>query len=87
MFEENPNEAIRSDFTTIEHQEAHQQLVDEGLSKEQAARSLTALWTLKNNADKVCWAEKQEHLENLQRGEEEENEQRQQALRDKEEAA
>jgi hypothetical protein len=87
MFEENPNEAIRPDFATIEHQEAHQQLVDEGLSEEQAARSLTALWTLKNNADKVRWAEKQERLENLRRGEEEENEQRQQALRDEEEAA
>ncbi|KAG2122851.1 hypothetical protein BD769DRAFT_1777056 [Suillus cothurnatus] len=87
MFEENPNEAIRPDFVTIEHQEARQQLVDEGLSEEQAAHSLTALWTLKNNTDKVRWAEKQERLENLQQGEEEENEQRQQALRDEEEAA
>jgi hypothetical protein len=87
MFEENPNEATRPDFATIEHQEACQQLVDEGLSEEQAACSLTALWTLKNNADKVRWAEKQECLENLRRGEEEENKQRQQALRDEEEAA
>jgi hypothetical protein len=65
MFEKNSNEAIRPDFATIEHQEACQQLVDEGLSEEQAVHSLMALWTIKNNADKVCWAEKQEHLENL----------------------
>ncbi|KAG1875717.1 hypothetical protein F4604DRAFT_1581690, partial [Suillus subluteus] len=87
MFEEDPNEAIRPDFTSIEHQEARQQLIEEGFTDEQAARSLAALWTIKNNADKVRWADRQEHLENIRRREEEEDEQRQQALKDEEEAA
>jgi hypothetical protein len=59
---EDPNEAIRPDFTAQEHQESRQQLIEEGLSEEQAARSLTALWVLNNNTDKECWATQQQRL-------------------------
>ncbi|KAG1724499.1 uncharacterized protein EDB91DRAFT_1087430 [Suillus paluster] len=73
MSNEDPNITIRPDFTLIEHHEARQQLVNEGLTDEQAACSLTALWTVRNNADKMH--------------EEEEEEQQQQTLKDEEEAA
>ncbi|KAG2367603.1 hypothetical protein BDR07DRAFT_1246784, partial [Suillus spraguei] len=67
---EDPNEAERPDYTTEEHQAARQQLVDEGLTNEQAARSLAALWTLSNNAAK----------EHMRQREEDDEEQRQQLL-------
>ncbi|KAG2756751.1 hypothetical protein P692DRAFT_201859668 [Suillus brevipes Sb2] len=78
MPRENPNEAIRPDFTTVEHEEARQQL---------AARSLASLWTLTNNADKERWAEEQERIRELRQREEEEEDHRNQTLREEGEAA
>ncbi|KAG1850011.1 hypothetical protein F4604DRAFT_1883737 [Suillus subluteus] len=58
MFQEDPNEAVRPDFTMEEHQLARQQLINEGLTEEQAEHTLMSLWTLANNADKEHWAKK-----------------------------
>jgi hypothetical protein len=84
---EDPNEAERPDYTTEEHQAARQQLVDEGLTEEQAARSLAALWTLNNNTAKECWALSQRRLRDIHQREEDEEEQRQQLLIEEQEAA
>ncbi|KAG1888612.1 hypothetical protein F4604DRAFT_1877199 [Suillus subluteus] len=70
---EDPNEAIRPDFTSLEHQEERQALIDE-------AHSLAAIWDVNNNADK-------RHLQDVRRREEEEEEQHQQLLKDEQEAA
>ncbi|KAG1868727.1 hypothetical protein C8R48DRAFT_598185 [Suillus tomentosus] len=85
---ENPNQAVRPDFTTREHQPAWQQLIENGLTDELAIRTLEFLWTLVNNADKAHWNERQEHLEELHQceEEEEEEEQRNQILRNEEAA-
>ncbi|KAG2031912.1 hypothetical protein BDR03DRAFT_1095272 [Suillus americanus] len=86
MFQEVPNDAVRPDFTTEEHQPARQQLIDEGLTEDQAERTLASLWTLANNADKEHWAVKQQQLRAI-RQQEEDEEQRLQLLCDEEEAA
>ncbi|KAG0700219.1 hypothetical protein DFH29DRAFT_983167 [Suillus ampliporus] len=86
-FNENPNEAVRPNFTLDDHQEAREQLTNDGLTDDQAARALASLWTITNNVDKVRWADKQERLAAAkQRAEEEEN-QRQQTLLEEEETA
>jgi hypothetical protein len=84
---EDPNEAIRPDFTAQEHQESRQQLIEEGLSEEQAARSLTALWVLNNNADKEHWATQQQRLREDHQRQEEQEDQERQLLKDEQEAA
>jgi hypothetical protein len=86
MLNGDPDLARRSDFTLDEHQQARQPLIDEGLSEEQAARSLAALWTVNNNADKERWNDQQDRLDAARRQEVEE-EQRQQNLKDEETAA
>ncbi|KAG1733020.1 uncharacterized protein EDB91DRAFT_1057674 [Suillus paluster] len=73
-----PNNAIRPDYTLPEFQGERQQLIDEGLSEQQATQSLTALWNFNNNTKKVRWAARQEP--------EEDEAQRQQDLKDEEEA-
>jgi hypothetical protein len=60
---EDPNLAIRPDFTLEEHQLKCQQLIDAGLTDDQAANSLAALWTVTNNADKEHWNLRQQHLQ------------------------
>ncbi|KAG1721104.1 hypothetical protein EDB19DRAFT_1962248 [Suillus lakei] len=88
MLQENPNLAVQPDFTLQEHQLSCQQLVNDGFTNEQAIRSLAALWTLANNADKEHWNFRQERLQGVrEREEEEEEEQCQQLHRDEEEAA
>ncbi|KAG1730170.1 hypothetical protein EDB19DRAFT_1641454 [Suillus lakei] len=84
---QNPNEAIRPDFTIQEHQDARQQLIDEGLTVDQAARSLAALWTLANNADKERWALDRQRRYEVEQREDEEEEERRQLLKDEQEAA
>ncbi|KAG1809727.1 hypothetical protein EV424DRAFT_1321597 [Suillus variegatus] len=84
---EDPNEAERPDYTTEEHQAARQQLVGEGFTEEQAARSLAALWTLNNNAAKDRWAFRQRRLRDIRQREEDDEEQRQQLLIEDQEAA
>ncbi|KAG1889270.1 hypothetical protein F4604DRAFT_1876970 [Suillus subluteus] len=83
----NPNNAVRPDFALEEHQEERQQLIDEGLTEEQAIRSLRALWNLKNDADRDHWEIRQRRLEAERQQVEEEELQRQQDLKDEEEAA
>ncbi|KAG2079153.1 hypothetical protein BDR04DRAFT_1063702 [Suillus decipiens] len=83
---QNPNEVVRPDFTTQEHEDARQQLIDEGFTTEQAARSLAALWTLANNADRECWALEQQCRHEAEEREDEEEEQCRQLLKDKQEA-
>ncbi|KAG1784715.1 uncharacterized protein HD556DRAFT_1435368 [Suillus plorans] len=84
---ENPHEAIRPDFNAREHQPACQQLIADGLNEDQATCTLESLWTLKNNADKAHWNERQERIQETRQREEEEEQQRLQVLRDEEEAA
>ncbi|KAG1843035.1 hypothetical protein F4604DRAFT_1960735 [Suillus subluteus] len=84
---QNPNEAIRPDFTTQEHQDARQQLIDEGFTVDQAARSLAALWTLANNANKECWALERQCQHDAEQREEDEEEECRQLLKDEQEAA
>jgi hypothetical protein len=86
MPNQNPNEAVRPDFTTQEHQEACQQLIEEGLDAEQAARSLAALWTLTNNADKDRWAIEQQRLRKADQRKEDEEEEHRQLLKEEQEA-
>ncbi|KAG1867123.1 hypothetical protein C8R48DRAFT_704315 [Suillus tomentosus] len=87
MPSEDPNEAIRPDFASDEYQEARQQLVEDGITAEQAARSLAALWTINNNADKERWALKQRQARLARQREEDEEEERLQQLREEQEAA
>jgi hypothetical protein len=87
MLLEDPNFAVRPDFTLPEHEAARQQLIDDGLTNEQAARSLAALWTLANNADIERWNLRQQHLRETRLREEEEEEERQQRRKEEEEAA
>jgi hypothetical protein len=84
---EDPNQAIIPDFTSLEHQDARNQLVDNGLTEDQAARSLAALWTIGNNAAKGRWAERLEREQAERRRAEEEEELRQQTLKEEKEAA
>jgi hypothetical protein len=58
MLNGDPNLARRPDFTLDEHQQARQLLIDEGLSEEQAARSLAALWTVNRTTNKIVHQEK-----------------------------
>ncbi|KAG1848707.1 hypothetical protein DFJ58DRAFT_662785 [Suillus subalutaceus] len=81
MFQEDPNLAIRPDYTLEEHQAACQHLVDEGLTDDQAAWSLAALWTLTNNGDKERWNLRQEHIQQMKAREAKEAEELQQAVR------
>lgn len=71
---ENPNEAVRPDFTTEEHGEAHQQVVGEGLTEDQATHLFVSLWTLTNNANKVHWAMEREWMRELHQCKEEKEE-------------
>ena len=84
---QDPNLAVMPDFTTIEHLEARTQLVNDGFTDAQAARSLASLWTIANNTAKAKWAEGLERREANRLRAEEEAQQRQQALEDEEEAA
>jgi len=84
---DDPNLAVRPDFTSDEHQEACQQLIIEGLTDEQAARTLSSLWTISNNAAKAEWADRLERETAERLRAEEAEEQRRQTLRDEEEAA
>jgi hypothetical protein len=84
---EDPNQAVIPDFTLPEYQDARTQLVDDGLTEVQAARSLAALWTITNNAAKGRWAKRLEREEAERRRAEEEEELRQQALKEEEDAA
>lgn len=83
----NPNEAIRPDYALAEYQQERQQLINEGLSEQQAVRSLTALWNVNNNAEKQRWADRQDRLHEARQQAEEDELQRQQDRRDEEEAA
>ncbi|KAG2349433.1 hypothetical protein BDR05DRAFT_872371 [Suillus weaverae] len=87
MFLENPNLAVRPDYTSQEYEASRQQLVEDGLTNDQAARSLAALWTLANNADKERWDLRQQHLREMRQREENEEEEQQQHLKEEEEAA
>ncbi|KAG2743408.1 hypothetical protein P692DRAFT_20878597 [Suillus brevipes Sb2] len=87
MLQENPNLAVQPDFTLQEHQLARHQLVDGGFTDDQAARSLAALWTLANKADKEQWNLRQERLQEAREREEEEEEQHQQLRQEEAEAA
>ncbi|KAG2742869.1 hypothetical protein P692DRAFT_20750409, partial [Suillus brevipes Sb2] len=82
-----PNDAVRPNYALEEFHEERQQLIDEGLTEEQAIRSLTALWNINNNAERVRWAARQERLEEARQRAEEDDAQRLQDLRDEEEAA
>ena len=84
---QDPNLAIRPDFTSDEHREAREQLVTDGLTDEQAARSLASLWTIANNMAKATWAQGLERHEANRMRVEEEAQQQQQALEEEEEAA
>ncbi|KAG1742889.1 hypothetical protein EDB19DRAFT_1633627 [Suillus lakei] len=87
MFQEDPNEDVRPDFTTEEHEPARQQLINDGLTEEQAACSLVSLWNITNNTTKDCWALKQQRLRAICLHEDKDAEQCLQLLRDKEDAA
>ncbi|KIJ13873.1 hypothetical protein PAXINDRAFT_13198 [Paxillus involutus ATCC 200175] len=52
----NPNNAIRPDFTTEEHADARQQLIDNGIPEAQVSAVLTNLWTQTNEKEKIRWA-------------------------------
>ncbi|KAG1717757.1 hypothetical protein EDD22DRAFT_793274, partial [Suillus occidentalis] len=75
------------DFTLPEHKAVRQQLINNGLTNEQAAWSLAALWTLSNNADIECWNLRQHHLCETRLREEEEEEEWQQHHKEEEDAA
>ncbi|KAG1838515.1 hypothetical protein DFJ58DRAFT_633951, partial [Suillus subalutaceus] len=84
-----PNKQVVPDYTLEEHQPARQQLIAEGFTDDQAARSLTSLWTLTNNAAKERWATRQQRLEAIRqqdKQDKQDKEDRQQALKDEEEA-
>jgi hypothetical protein len=70
-----------------EYQLSCQELVNEGFTDDQAARSLAVLWTLTNNADKEHWNLRQERLREVREREDKEEEQRQQVHSEEEEAA
>ncbi|KAF8837954.1 hypothetical protein BDN67DRAFT_908269, partial [Paxillus ammoniavirescens] len=55
---EDPNDAVVPDFTTEEHVDAHQQLIDNGIPEAQASTVLVNLWTQANEKDKARWAER-----------------------------
>ncbi|KAG1786892.1 uncharacterized protein HD556DRAFT_1434563 [Suillus plorans] len=84
---EDPNEAIRPNFASEEYHDARQQLIEDGITAEQATRSLAALWTINNNADKEHWALKQRQERLARQREEDEEEERLQQLKDEQEAA
>ncbi|KAG1792713.1 hypothetical protein EV424DRAFT_1453706 [Suillus variegatus] len=84
---DDPNEAIRPNFASEEYNDARQQLIEDGINAEQAARSLAALWTINNNADKERWALKQRQERLARQREEDEEEERLQQLKDEQEAA
>jgi len=83
---QDPNLAVMPDFTSDEHLEACTQLVNDGFTDDQAARSLASLWAIANNTAKAKWAESLERREANRLRAEEEAQQRQQALEDEEEA-
>ncbi|KAJ8589189.1 hypothetical protein M405DRAFT_818456 [Rhizopogon salebrosus TDB-379] len=58
IFAEDPNTAIRPDFTTDLHQAARDQLVNNAVDEAQAAQILATLWNLNNDAAKERWAER-----------------------------
>ncbi|KAG2117185.1 uncharacterized protein F5147DRAFT_627985 [Suillus discolor] len=84
---EDPNLAVRPDFASQEHEASRRQLVEEGLSNENAARTLAALWTLANNAEKDRWALRQRRMIEARQREEDEEEERQQQRKEEEETA
>ncbi|KAG1718305.1 hypothetical protein EDB19DRAFT_1920878 [Suillus lakei] len=82
-----PNDAMRPNYALEEFHKERQQLIGEGLTEEQAIRSLTALWNVNNNAERVRWAARQERLEEARQQAKEDATQRLRNLRDEEEAA
>ncbi|KAG0695505.1 hypothetical protein DFH29DRAFT_984938 [Suillus ampliporus] len=57
----NPNNAIRPDFTTGEYTNARARLIDKGIADDAlAAEALDTIWTLNNEAAKDTWAEQEE---------------------------
>ncbi|KAG0708595.1 hypothetical protein DFH29DRAFT_768701, partial [Suillus ampliporus] len=58
---DNPNNAIRPDFTTGEYTNARARLIDKGIADNAlAAEALDTIWTLNNEAAKDTWAEQEE---------------------------
>ncbi|KAH7920750.1 hypothetical protein BV22DRAFT_970800, partial [Leucogyrophana mollusca] len=95
---ENPNEAIQPDFTLDEFTADRAALVADGLTDDQAANALAALWRVTNNREKARWAQQleldaQQEEEERARNEEEQRRaaeteaQRAVAKRDEEEEA
>ncbi|KAG2338135.1 hypothetical protein BDR05DRAFT_952128 [Suillus weaverae] len=68
------NNVIRPDYMLGEIHEGQQQLIDEGLTEAQAIQFLTMLWNVNNNTEKAHWRAEEDDI------------QRQQDLKDKEEA-
>ena len=87
LHETDPNLLVLPDFSTAEHEEARIQLVNDGVTDEQAARTLASLWTISNNAAKVHWANRLEQIAAEQRRVEEEEGRCAQVLADEQEAA
>ncbi|KAG0701931.1 hypothetical protein DFH29DRAFT_776547, partial [Suillus ampliporus] len=58
---DNPNDAIRPDFTMGEYTNARARLIDKGIADDAlAAEALDTIWTLNNEAVKDTWAEQEE---------------------------
>jgi len=51
----NPHEAVRPDFTSDQHADAHRTLTDTGVPEDLAAAALLHLWTIDNERDKTEW--------------------------------
>ncbi|KAG1889751.1 uncharacterized protein F5891DRAFT_965204 [Suillus fuscotomentosus] len=84
---DNPNEAILSDFMTVEYATARAHLIARGLANEEAAAEvLETIWTFNNDAAKDAWAEQAEiELRQAQEARQvaaEQEQERQQALED-----
>jgi hypothetical protein len=58
LLAEDPNTAIRPDFSTERHQEARDHLISDTVDADQAIRILETLWNLSNNIAKEAWAER-----------------------------
>ncbi|KAG1904559.1 uncharacterized protein F5891DRAFT_1183983 [Suillus fuscotomentosus] len=83
----NPNEAVRPDYALAEYQHECQQLINEGLTKQQAVQSLTALWNMSNNTERQHWADRQDRLRKACQQAEEDKLQKQQDCKNEEEVA
>jgi hypothetical protein len=58
LLAEDPNLAIRPDFTSELHQAAREQLLNDLVDEAQAAHILSTLWNISNNAAKIQWEER-----------------------------